>query len=485
MPVSFFPKEDRSQFNIAYTLPEGTTLDVAKVKSLEMSELIKAYPGVTKVITAIANTNEKKPNLASLDVLLVDKEDRSYSQFDLMNRLRADISPRFSADGSEVTISEVGQGGGGRSQTIQLIFKSDDWDKLISFTEQVAQFVRENIADAVDVTTSKPKTQKEFRVAVDPGRAADVGISTAQVGLVVWSLFQGDKISEFEDGGITHDVRLRISDKDRVDSQDLAALSLSNGRGQQISLGAIAKISEADAPSMIERMDGQRQITVLANFTGKDLSAASAKIQGFIDKNMPANMAMILAGQTDIMKQSIAAILRALFLAILLVFMILCAQYERFIAPLVIMAALPLSLTGAFGSLLITGQLMSIYTMIGIILLMGIVTKNGILLIDFTLQRIRHGLSVDEALLEAGPIRLRPILMTTFAAGGGMIPIAIGHGAGGEARSPMGVAVIGGLLMSTLLTLVIVPCFFSLAEQGMALLRQKMRGVPAVSPTPS
>jgi HAE1 family hydrophobic/amphiphilic exporter-1 len=148
--------------------------------------------------------------------------------------------------------------------------------------------------------------------------------------------------------------------------------------------------------------------------------------------------------------------------------MILCAQYERYLAPLVIMAALPLSLTGAFGSLLLTGQVMSVYTMIGIILLMGIVTKNGILLIDFTMQKIGEGLDVKSALLEAGPIRLRPILMTTFAAGGGMIPIAIGHGTGGEARSPMGVAVIGGLLMSTLLTLVVVPCAFSVVEGARA-----------------
>lgn len=165
------------------------------------------------------------------------------------------------------------------------------------------------------------------------------------------------------------------------------------------------------------------------------------------------------------MKDSIASMMQALVLAILLVYMILCAQYESYSAPLVIMGALPLSLSGAFGALLLMGQAISIYTMIGIILLMGLVTKNGILLIDFTLQRMKEGLSVSAALIEAGPVRLRPILMTTFAAAGGMLPVAIGHGMGGEARAPMGVAVIGGLLMSTLLTLVIVPCLFSVVEE--------------------
>ena len=464
VPVSFFPKEDKSQFEISYDLPEGSTLEFTKQKSLQLVNDIKTYPGVDKVVTAIANTSEKKPNKSSLTVLLIDKSHRSFSQFDLMQRIREELAPKYSVDGAEFVVSEVAQGGPGRTQTIQLIFKSDNWEELTNFTDKVAQFIKDQIPGAVDVSTTKPKTQKEYRIEVNPARAADLGVSTAQVGSLVWSLFEGDKVSEFEDVGVTHDVRLRISDKDRMSAEDLAALTLGSRNGQQVSLGSVASIVEGDSPSMIERMDGQRQIVVLANFTGKDLNGASSKIQSYIDQNMPGDIGMILAGQTEIMKKSIASILKSLLLAILLVFMILCAQYERYLAPLVIMAALPLSLTGAFGSLLITGQMMSVYTMIGIILLMGIVTKNGILLIDFALQRIRHGLSVYDALLEAGPIRLRPILMTTFAAGGGMLPIAIGHGEGGEARSPMGVAVIGGLLMSTLLTLVIVPCLFSLVQ---------------------
>jgi HAE1 family hydrophobic/amphiphilic exporter-1 len=195
------------------------------------------------------------------------------------------------------------------------------------------------------------------------------------------------------------------------------------------------------------------------------LRGAVGKIQAYAAEKMPSDVSLSLSGEAEVMADSIKAMMRALAIAILLVFMILCAQYESYLAPMVIMAALPLSLTGAFGSLLITGQVMSVYTMIGIILLMGLVTKNGILLIDFAMQRMRDGLSVHDALLEAGPIRLRPILMTTFAAGGGMLPIAFGHGDGGEARSPMGVAVIGGLLMSTFLTLVVVPCFFSVVEE--------------------
>jgi HAE1 family hydrophobic/amphiphilic exporter-1 len=465
VPMAFFPREDRAQLVVSYTLPEGTTLDVSKAKAGEVIDSLAAYPGVEKVVTAIAATREAKPNKLRFDVLLVDKVKRSYTQAELLDRLRTDLGSRFGKDGAEFIVSEQADGGGGRTEPIQYILSSNDWPALVAYSDKVAEFVRGNVKDAVDVSTSKPKTQREFRVQVDPARAADLAVSTAQIGGTLRALYEGDKISEIEDRGTTFDVRLRIDDKDRVSAEALAGVALTSRRGQQITLGSIATIVEADAPAAVERFNGQRQIVVFANFKGKDLNAAANQIDAYLKESIPPGISVNTSGQTEIMKNSMIAMLRALGTAILLVYMILCAQYERYLAPLIIMAALPLSLTGAFGSLLLTGQVMSIYAMIGIILLMGLVTKNGILLIDFTLQRVNDGLSVDEALMEAGPIRLRPILMTTFAAGGGMLPVAIGHGVGGEARSPLGVAVIGGLLMSTFLTLVVVPCLFSWAEQ--------------------
>lgn len=465
VPKSFFPKEDRSQLIIDYLLPEGTTLEVSKLKSFELIDALAAYPGVDKVVTAIAATREAKPNKIRVEVLLVDKARRNYSQAEILDRLRQDLGPRFATAGADFTVSEQSGGGGGRSEPLQFIFSSSDWPALVAFTDKVRDFIKNEVQDAVDVSTSKPKTQREFRVIVDAARAADLSVSTAQIGATLRALYEGDKISEIEAKGKRYDVRARIADQDRTSAQDLAGITLTNRRGEKVSLGSIAVVSEADAPASIERFNGERQIIVFANFRGKDLAGAANKVEAFVAANLPPGVSVAPAGQTEIMKQSFVAILRALAIAILLVYMILCAQYERYLAPLVIMAALPLSLTGAFGSLLITGQAMSIYAMIGIILLMGLVTKNGILLIDFTMQRMNEGLSVDDALREAGPIRLRPILMTTFAAGGGMLPVAVGHGVGGEARSPLGVAVIGGLLASTFLTLVIVPCLFSLAEQ--------------------
>jgi HAE1 family hydrophobic/amphiphilic exporter-1 len=468
VPVAFFPIEDKGEFSINYTLAEGTTIGETKAKSLELVDAVKVYPGVARVVTAIAAGSEKKPNKAVLNVQLVPKDERNFSQFEFMGRMREELLPRYAIKGAELDVSETGGAGGGKAQPIQYIFKSDRYDELAVFTDKVADFLRREVPGTVDVTTTKAKDQREFRIEVDPARAADVGVSAAQIGMIVRSLFEGDKISEIDDKGNSFDVRLRIADQDRLTGEDLGSVTMISRQGQQLTLGSIARIIPSVAPSAISRFDGLRQITVLSNFTGKDLNGAVSKLNDYLKANMPPTISYTLSGQADIMKSSISAMLKALGLAVLLVFMILCAQYERYLAPLVIMAALPLSLTGAFGSLLLTGQVMSVYTMIGIILLMGIVTKNGILLIDFTMQKIGEGLDVKSALLEAGPIRLRPILMTTFAAGGGMIPIAIGHGTGGEARSPMGVAVIGGLLMSTLLTLVVVPCAFSVVEGARA-----------------
>ena len=473
VPVAFFPKEDRAQMIVNYTLPEGTSLEATRDKTFDLVQSLQKYPGVDRVVTALGASSDKKANKARIDVLLIDKHERKFSQQDLMSRMREELVPVYAVNGAELTVAEQSGGGGGRNEPIQFIFKSDNWNELVAFTDKMAEYVKANVPGAVDVATSKPKPSEEFRIIIDQGRAADLNVSAAQIGGVLRALFEGDKVGDLQIDGKTVDVRLRISDKDRLNVDALSGITLRSRTGQVVSLGALAEISMANAPSVIERFNRQRQITVFANFTGKDLNKASNLIQSFAEKNMPPSITLSPSGQTEIMRDAIGAMLRALMIAVLLVFMILCAQYERYLAPMVIMAALPLSLTGAFGSLLITGQAMSVYTMIGIILLMGLVTKNGILLVDFTLHQMGEGKSVYDALMEAGPTRLRPILMTTFAAGGGMLPIALGHGEGGEARSPMGVAVMGGLFLSTFLTLVVVPCLFSLVEEWRDKLQHK------------
>jgi HAE1 family hydrophobic/amphiphilic exporter-1 len=465
VPVSFFPKEDRSEFGIEYKMPDGTSLDLMKRKALELGAVIRAYPGVTEVVSAVGASGDRKPNKARLDVKLVPVPERTFSQDEFMDRMRRDLVPAYAVNGAEVIVGASDGGGGGGSSPIQFVFKSKDWQRLQQYAATIETHVK-GIKDVVDVVNSQPKDQIETVIKVDPSRAADLGLTSAGIATSVRALFEGEKVGELDRNGETTDIRVRINDTDRANARSVGALLLRTPRGQSVPLSSIAEISAANAPATIARRDGMRQITVSANFKGKDLRTVVADIQKHVKDTIPEGIEVALSGQAEMMQESIGAMLKALGLAVVLVLMVLCAQYDRYLAPLVIMAALPLSLTGAFGALLITQQVMSVYTMIGVILLMGLVAKNGILLVDFTLQKMQEGHTVAAALMEAGVARLRPILMTTFAAGGGMLPVAIGHGVGGEAKSPMGVAVIGGLIASTALTLVVVPCLFSLVEGG-------------------
>ncbi len=457
IPMSFFPKEDRSQFAVDFTLPENTNITPTKIKSLQIAQFLKQYPGVQSVVSQIGTGADKKPNAARLSVILAPKNQRNYSQQELMQRVRTDLKIFFAEPGSEFSVGQLEGGGGGPTQTIQLVFLSDDREKLVQFTDEIAGFLKKDIPGAVDITTTKAKPQQEYNLDLSLLRATDLGINPSLVAMNTRTLFEGEKTGQFVDVGDRYDIRVKIQASDKQNPDDVIAVGTTK---------SIASLEEGLAPASIERYNGQKQITVLANYTKSDLSAVIEKIQNHVTTHKPPEVSLVLEGEADLMKKSVASMLRALALAVLLIYMILCAQYERYMAPFVIMMALPLSFTGAFGALLIFNEHISIYTMIGLILLMGLVTKNGILLIDFTLHHMQQGKSVNEALMEAAPIRLRPILMTTFAAGFGMLPVAIGHGEGGEAKSSMGIAVMGGLLMSTLLTLIVIPCLFSLLERS-------------------
>lgn len=470
VPVAFFPKEDRSQFAVNYELPEGTSLQLTKQKVAAVDEYLRSYPGVKDVVMAIGANAERKANLARLDVNLVDPSERSFTQDEMVNRLRDDLNKSFGAEGTKISVQEASGGGGGRQEPIQLILVGNDFAVLSKFANETKAWMEKNVEGLVDVQTTEPPPVEEVQVITDPLRSADVGLSTAQVGAALRALYEGEKIGEIEDKGSRFDVRMKVEDIDKRSIADVSSISIPNGRGSNISIASVADISVGSALSKVERRGGQRQIMVVSNFKGADLNTAIGQIETHVRRTLPPGVSLQFDGQAKFLKETVGAMLAAIALAILLVFMVLCAQFESYLTPFVIMMSVPLAFSGAFGGLLLAGQTMSIYAMIGLIMLIGLVVKNAILLIDFTLHNMREGKSVYEALVIAGPVRLRPILMTTAAMIGGMIPIAVGHGVGGEARAPMAVSVIGGLISSTVLTLVVVPCIFSLVEGG----REKM-----------
>ncbi len=464
LPMSFFPKEDQSEITVNYTLVEGTSLTATKQKIAVVDKWIREYPGVLATITTIGASQDKKPNQASITVKLVPKNERNFTQMDIASRLRQDIARTFLKPEENVDIAEGAQGGGGSGQkAIQLVIMGNDYAQIAKIATDVKDSIK-GIPGVVDASTTEPPQAMEYRIVMDRVRAADLGLSTFQIGQAIRSLYEGQKVATYEDNGLELPVMLRLSGVDSQDAASLRSLQIPNPMGSTIALSSIAHIEKAPAPSRIERYSGMRSVQITANYAGKDLAAVMKVLEAETKKRMTSETTYSVEGQGRIMAESMQSFASTLLLAIVLVWMVLAAQFESYMTPLVIMLSVSLSFVGAILGLLITGREFSMYPMIGILLLVGIVTKNAILLVDFALQRMRTGMTVNDALLEAGPIRLRPILMTTFAMIFGMLPIVFGHGEGGEARAPMAIAVIGGLITSTVLTLVIIPCVFSLFQ---------------------
>lgn len=474
VPMSFFPREDRSQFNVTYELPEGSSLQLMKEKAAVMDAYLRKLPGVTSVVMSIGANAEKKPNLARFDIRIVPISERTFSQQEMITELRTTLSSKFTGNGEKIELGEAGGAGGGRQQPIQFILRGNDSDELSKYANQMKEFLATQVPGAVDVTTSEPPRVDEIKVVPDFGRAADLGVNAAQVGQTLRTMFEGVKVGEFEDKGEKYDVTLKVDKKDARSDQDLAGITVPNQAGNPVLITSVATITKGEAPSKVERMSGMRQITVLANYNGSDLGAATNLLEQEAKRILPSSIVASFEGQAKMMRDSVVSILNALVLAILLVYLVLCAQFESFTTPFIIMLSVPLAFSGAFLGLLVTQKAMSIFAMIGLILLVGLVTKNAILLVDFTNQRLREGMPLRDALLEAGQTRLRPILMTTIAMIAGMLPPAFGHGVGGESRSPMAICVIGGLVSSTVLTLFVIPCAYSLLRDLLNFIRRKI-----------
>ncbi len=311
-------------------------------------------------------------------------------------------------------------------------------------------------------------------------RAADLGVSPLAVASTVKALVGGEDVTKFRAGGDRYDVSVRLRPEHRSLKEDVERLMVRNSRGELVHLENVARVREGSSPVQIDRYGRSRQITILANLKSeqKVLGEAVDELRRLAaEAGLPAGYDIGFVGKADVMQESFENLVFALVLAVVMTYMVLAAQFESFVHPFTIMLSLPLSVIGALGALVAGGLTMSIFTMIGIIMLMGLVTKNGILLVDYTnTLRRRDGMERTAAVLKAGPVRLRPILMTTFAVISGMLPVALGTGAGSESRAPMAVAVIGGLVTSTLLTLVVVPVVYTLLDDLGRLFTRAGRG---------
>jgi len=468
VPKEFMPTEDRSMFMVKIELPTGSALAVNEEFTESMAAKIRSIAGVKDTLITIGGTSQSEINRSEIQVNLVSKHKRAFTQLQVMDYVRKEFpswTPRKDINFAVEPLQMIGGGNSAfRSSVLQFNVRGRDYAEISKTTDELVKWMKSQ-RGFVDVDVSYRGGKPEVAINIDRDRAADLGVPVAAIASTVRSLMANDKVTEITADGQRWDVRLKLDEVFRKKAADLLAFKIRSTTGQLVSMSSLVSIADGTGSAKIDRQNRQRQITVYANLDGKALGTAVAETEAAAKTKVPASMVTDWAGMGDVMRESFGYLLGALMLAIIIVYLVLAAQFESFLHPFTIMLSLPLSMVGALGAIAIAHQPINIMTMIGIILLMGLVTKNAILLVDYTNTLRRQGKSRHEALLAAGPVRLRPILMTTGAMIFGMMPVAVGLSEGGEMRAPMAIAVIGGLITSTMLTLVVIPVAYDLIDR--------------------
>ncbi len=487
MQRAFMTESDRGIFGVSLELPPGARLEDTDRLARRAEDVLRREPGVVDVFTTVGTPNGGVGQ-ATLQVKLASKGHGVTQQAMAAVRPALEAATRGARLSTELASANAVMGGSTvlgalRGRPIQFSIQGASYADLDTASQQVMAAIRQ-VPGAVDVDRSIKSGEPSVEVTLDRPRAADLGISGAQVGRTIRTLVNGERTGTHRQGEKDLDLVVRLQSSDRVAPADLLRLPLVSSQGVQTPLSSVARVVPATEPSVIERQDRQRQVLVGGGYLGRDQAAVVGEARAAVDRlQLPPGVTVKVAGQEQYTADAFSSLVLALGLAVAFVYMILTSQFRSFVHPLTIMLALPFSIVGALLALFATGRALDMLAMIGIILLMGLVTKNSILLVEFTNQLRRRGQTTHEALLEAGPVRLRPILMTTLAMVFGMLPVAAGIGAGAEMRQPMGVSVIGGLLTSTLLTLVAVPVAYSLIDDLLRSIRGwRARSASAVGP---
>lgn len=459
--ATFIPPQDMGTFKVDIELPIGANLRMTQEAVDDIAAQVREVPGVESVFYTAGGGVQEEVHKGEVVVNLIERRARSYNQEQIKQYLRDNLVHPANV---MMTVQDFSTVGGGRSQQVQFNLRGIYWDEVLEASEKVLQAMREH-GGFVDIDTTYRTGKPQLDVRLDRDRAASLGIPAASVGQALRAFLGGDKVAEYREGGKTYEIKLRLPDEILADEAKLGALTVRAGNGQLVELRNIAEIVPSEGPTQIDRQARERQITILANLAeGHGLGEAMGFLNEYAESELPKTVITDFDGAGKELGRTAISFITALLLGIILVYMILAAQFESLLDPFTIMMSLPFAVIGALGALLITQQFFSMFAMIGMIMLMGLVTKNGILLVDFTNHLKQQGHSTRDALMQAGPIRLRPILMTTIAMIAGMVPPALAQGDGAETRVGMAVAIIGGLVTSTVLTLGVVPVVYSLLD---------------------
>ncbi|MEW9526684.1 efflux RND transporter permease subunit [Agrobacterium radiobacter] len=461
--TEFVPNADEGRFQVNITAPVGSSLDYTTTKVRQVEKALKEFPEVEMLYSTINTGGAAGKHRAAILVGLVPLDMRSRTPLSLAEPVRKRLS---AIPGIEVTILQNGLGGG--ESPVQLSILGDDRAVLEKIAAGLVEDMK-RIPGLVDVTSSAKDVTSVLSVRLKPAAASDLGIARSDLATALSPLIGGEDVSKWTDtDGNTYDIVIRLPAERRSDLASLGELMIATGRTAangaplMVRLDQVADIGIMPAPAEIRRIDNRREILVSANIAGRTLGDVTETLQGLTaGLDLPNGYRIRFGGDAETMQETVGHMVTALSMAVIFIYIVLASQFGSFLQPLAIMASLPLSLVGVLIGLMIAGSTINMFSLIGFIMLMGLVTKNGILLVDFANRERRRGLSLNEALENAGVIRFRPIIMTTLAMIFGMIPLGLAVGGGGAQRAPMAHAVVGGLISSTLLTLIVVPTILS------------------------
>ncbi len=469
IPKGFIDNGDLGISIVSVELPPGSTLEDTNKVAQQATALARQNPAVALVLAT------QEVNSATLNVKLKPKEDRDLSQAEFEKQLRLQFSKIPGA-----RISFQSQGAAGSSKDLSIVLKSENNFAALNQAASALEKQMRTVTGLVEANSTASLVKPEILIIPDPARAADLGVTVQAIARTASLATLGDNeanLAKFNLPDRQIPIRVQIDPEAREDINTLSNLQVPSENGTLVPLVAVADLRFGSGPAQINRYDRSRQVSVEANLQGIALGDAVTAVNKLPALNpLPPGVVQQPAGDAEIMNEIFGRFGTAVGLAVMCIYAILVLLYNNFMHPLTIMVALPLSLGGALLGLMIAQKALGLYALIGIVLLLGIVTKNSILLVDYTLINQEEGKPQYQAVLAAGMSRLRPILMTSLATVAGTIPLALGLGAGAEVRSPMGIAIMGGFTTSTLLTLVVVPVLFTYVDTFQRRIVELMHG---------
>jgi multidrug efflux pump len=455
----FVPSEDRGSFQVSIIAPEGSTIAYTDQYQRMAERIMLDTPEITMFNSVVGRGNQV--NGGFLFTRLKDWSDRDRTAQDIIK----DIQPKLSQIPGVMAFANNPPAFGGFGQPVQFVVRHPDFDQLAQAMDTLVKRARQ-IPGVINVDSDMRINKPELTVSFDRNRAEDLGVPVRDVATALQALLGGQRASTFTRDNELYDVIVQLSADARATPSDMAGIQLRGRSGQLVQLDAIARVNEGAGPRQLSHYDRVRSSTLSASVApGYTLGEVIDSLRALGNEVLPAGSSVRLSGESRELEESGGALYFAFILALGVVFMVLASQFESMVHPFTVLLAVPLAVSGAIFTLKLTGSTLNLYSQIGMILLIGLVAKNSILLVEYSNQLRERGMSAYDAVLESGRIRLRPILMTSVATVMGALPIALGLGAGSMSRKPLGYAIVGGVLFSTVLTLFLVPVAYVLLDR--------------------